>query len=86
MGRRGCVVPDVRGRCHHSPAALSPSASRRFRWALTFGGIGLLAAGGVAASFTRKSLWFGSIRQLAFGAGAIGVTYVVGMLIGTALG
>jgi len=53
-------------------------------WAgLACGGVGLLVAGGVAASFTRKSLWLGSFRQLAFGAIAIGATYVVGMLVGT---
>jgi vacuolar iron transporter family protein len=56
-------------------------------WAgLAFGGVGLLVAGGVAARFTRKSLWLGSVRQLAFGAIAIGATYVVGLLIGAAVG
>jgi VIT1/CCC1 family predicted Fe2+/Mn2+ transporter len=56
-------------------------------WAgLACGGVGLLVAGGVAARFTRKSLWLGSVRQLAFGAIAIGATYVVGMLIGAAVG
>jgi VIT1/CCC1 family predicted Fe2+/Mn2+ transporter len=40
----------------------------------------------VAARFTRKSLWLGSVRQLAFGAIAIGATYVVGLLIGAAVG
>jgi len=56
-------------------------------WAgLAFGGVGLLVAGGVAARFTRKPLVLGSFRQLAFGAIAIGATYVVGMLIGAAVG
>jgi VIT1/CCC1 family predicted Fe2+/Mn2+ transporter len=56
-------------------------------WAgLAFGGVGLLVAGGVAARFTRKPLWLGSVRQLAFGAIAIGATYVVGLLIGAAVG
>ncbi len=56
-------------------------------WAgLAFGGVGLLVAGGVAARFTRKPLWLGSVRQLAFGAVAIGATYVVGLLIGAAVG
>jgi VIT1/CCC1 family predicted Fe2+/Mn2+ transporter len=56
-------------------------------WAgLACGGIGLLAAGGVAARFTRKPLWLGSVRQLVFGGIAIGATYVVGMLIGAAVG
>jgi VIT1/CCC1 family predicted Fe2+/Mn2+ transporter len=53
---------------------------------LAFGGIGLLIAGGVAARFTRKSLWLGGLRQLAFGAIAIGATYVVGTLIDTNVG
>jgi vacuolar iron transporter family protein len=56
-------------------------------WAgLACGGVGLLVAGAVAARFTRKSLWLGSVRQLAFGGIAIGATYVVGTLIGAAVG
>jgi vacuolar iron transporter family protein len=50
---------------------------------LLFGGVGLLIAGGVAARFTRKPLWFASLRQLLFGAVAIAATYVVGHLVGT---
>lgn len=50
---------------------------------LACGGVGLLIAGGVAASFTRKSVWQGAVRQLAFGGIAIAATYVVGTLIGT---
>jgi VIT1/CCC1 family predicted Fe2+/Mn2+ transporter len=52
---------------------------------LAFGGLGLLIAGGTASRFTRKSTWLGALRQLAFGAIAIGATYVVGTLIGTAI-
>jgi vacuolar iron transporter family protein len=56
-------------------------------WAgLLCGGIGLVVAGAVAARFTRKAMWLGAIRQLAFGAIAIGATYLVGMLIGTTVG
>src|ERR1700712_1806249 len=56
-------------------------------WAgLACGGIGLLIAGGVAARFTRKSLWRGGIRQLVFGAVAIAATYGVGLLIGASVG
>jgi VIT1/CCC1 family predicted Fe2+/Mn2+ transporter len=56
-------------------------------WAgLICGGIGLLIAGGVAARFTRKPVWWGALRQLSFGAIAIAATYVVGTLIGTATG
>jgi VIT1/CCC1 family predicted Fe2+/Mn2+ transporter len=50
---------------------------------LLFGGFGLLIAGAVAARFTRKPLWFASLRQLLFGAIAIAATYVVGHLVGT---
>jgi len=53
-------------------------------WAgLAFGGVGLLIAGGVAARFTRKSMWLGGTRQLVFGGIAIAATYLVGHLIGT---
>jgi vacuolar iron transporter family protein len=50
---------------------------------LAFGGVGLLIAGGVAARFTRKPLWFASSRQLLFGMIAIAATYLVGHLVGT---
>ncbi len=50
---------------------------------LIFGGVGLLIAGGVAARFTRKPVWWAAVRQLGFGAIAIAATYVVGSLIGT---
>jgi VIT1/CCC1 family predicted Fe2+/Mn2+ transporter len=50
---------------------------------LLFGGVGLLIAGGVAARFTKKPLWFASVRQLLFGMVAIGATYLVGHLVGT---
>ena len=50
---------------------------------LLCGGVGLLIAGGVAARFTRKPLWWASLRQLLFGTVAIAATYVVGHLVGT---
>jgi VIT1/CCC1 family predicted Fe2+/Mn2+ transporter len=52
---------------------------------LVFGGAGLLAAGAVAARFTKGSLWFGAGRQLVFGVVAIAATYLVGMFVGHAL-
>ena len=52
---------------------------------LACGGVGLLIAGAVAARFTRKSMWLGSLRQLVFGGVAIAATYVVGTLIGAAV-
>jgi vacuolar iron transporter family protein len=53
---------------------------------LACGGVGLLVVGGVAAHFTKKAAWVGSLRQLAFGGVAIAVTYGVGHLIGAAAG
>ncbi|GLP74787.1 membrane protein [Mycobacterium antarcticum] len=52
---------------------------------LACGGVGLLIAGGVAAYFTRRAVWLGSLRQLAFGGIAIAATYVVGSLIGASV-
>ncbi|OPX10935.1 VIT1/CCC1 transporter family protein [Mycobacterium sp. AT1] len=53
---------------------------------LACGGLGLLVVGGVAARVTKKAPWLGSLRQLAFGGIAIAVTYLVGHLIGAAVG
>jgi vacuolar iron transporter family protein len=52
---------------------------------LLFGALGLMVAGGVASRFTKKPLWFASLRQLAFGVVAIAATYVVGTLVGTVI-
>jgi VIT1/CCC1 family predicted Fe2+/Mn2+ transporter len=55
-------------------------------WAgLLCGGTGLLVAGGLASRFTRRPVWFASLRQLAFGAVAIAATYGVGSVIDTFL-
>jgi vacuolar iron transporter family protein len=55
-------------------------------WAgLLCGGLGLVVVGGLAARFTRRPVWFASLRQLAFGAVAIAATYAVGSLIDTLL-
>jgi vacuolar iron transporter family protein len=48
---------------------------------LVCGGIGLLIAGGLAAHFTRKPLWWAASRQLLFGSVAVAATYLVGLLI-----
>jgi VIT1/CCC1 family predicted Fe2+/Mn2+ transporter len=50
---------------------------------LACGGVGLVIAGGMAARFTGKPVWWASGRQLFFGAIAIGATYAVGLLIGS---
>ncbi|MFE3293503.1 VIT1/CCC1 transporter family protein [Rhodococcus sp. NPDC059234] len=49
---------------------------------LAVGGLGLLVAGAVAAGFTSQSKVRGALRQLLFGAIAVGATYLVGVLIG----
>jgi VIT1/CCC1 family predicted Fe2+/Mn2+ transporter len=50
---------------------------------LLFGGAGLLIAGAVAARFTRRPLWWASLRQLLLGTVAIAATYAIGTLIGS---
>jgi VIT1/CCC1 family predicted Fe2+/Mn2+ transporter len=52
---------------------------------LVCGAVGLLVAGGVAARYTGKPVWWASARQLAFGAIAIAATYGVGLLIGSTM-
>lgn len=49
-------------------------------WGLAFGAIGLLAAGVLAAKFTRRSVFAGAARQLVLGGAAVAATYLVGML------
>lgn len=49
---------------------------------LAVGGAGLLIAGALAAHFTAQSKIRGAVRQLLFGAVAVGATYLVGALIG----
>lgn len=49
---------------------------------LVVGGLGLLGAGALAALFTVQPWWRNAVRQLCFGAIAVGATYLVGSLIG----
>lgn len=49
---------------------------------LAFGGAGLLIAGGVAATFTRRNWLKGALRQLLFGGVAVAATFVIGTLLG----
>jgi vacuolar iron transporter family protein len=53
---------------------------------LAVGAVGLLAAGALAAMFTVQPWWRNALRQLCFGAVAVGATYLVGTLIGTGAG
>jgi len=50
--------------------------------ALLCGGLGLVVAGAVSSRFTARPWWFAGLRQLLFGAGASGITYLIGMAIG----
>jgi VIT1/CCC1 family predicted Fe2+/Mn2+ transporter len=52
--------------------------------ALAVGGVGLFAVGAVVSRWTYQKWWFSGLRQLAFGAAAAGVTYLVGSMIGVA--
>ena len=49
---------------------------------LAVAGVSLFVAGAVTAQFTRRPAWFSGLRQLALGALAAAVTYLVGRLIG----
>ena len=49
---------------------------------LAVSGVSLFVAGAVTARFTNRSSWFSGVRQLALGALAAAVTYLVGRLIG----
>ncbi|MEZ0364476.1 VIT1/CCC1 transporter family protein [Mycobacterium sp. pUA109] len=48
---------------------------------LVCAGVGQLVAGALAARFTGKPMWWAALRQLAFGAIAVAVTYHLGPLI-----
>ncbi|MET7849258.1 VIT1/CCC1 transporter family protein [Streptomyces avermitilis] len=54
--------------------------------ALVLALIGLFACGAVVARVTARSWWYSGLRQLALGGAAAGVTYVLGSLIGAAVG
>jgi VIT1/CCC1 family predicted Fe2+/Mn2+ transporter len=51
--------------------------------ALLCGGAGLVAAGALSARFTARPWWQAGLRQLLFGAVASGVTYLIGLAIGS---
>jgi vacuolar iron transporter family protein len=53
---------------------------------LASGGVGLLIAGALASTFTRRPWWLGSVRQFALGGLAVAATYAVGTLFGIAIG
>jgi len=47
---------------------------------------GLFACGAVVTNVTSRSWWYGGLRQLALGAAAAGLTYLIGDLVGASLG
>ncbi|MEU6401850.1 VIT1/CCC1 transporter family protein [Streptomyces sp. NPDC046985] len=48
--------------------------------------LGLFACGAVVARVTARSWWYSGVRQLLLGGAAAGVTYLLGVLFGTAVG
>ncbi|MER7412026.1 VIT1/CCC1 transporter family protein [Streptomyces cacaoi] len=48
--------------------------------------VGLFACGAIVARVTARPWWFSGLRQLALGAAAAGVTYLLGTLFGVAVG
>lgn len=48
-------------------------------------GLALLVTGGLVGILSGRTPWFGALRQLAIGAAAAGVTYLLGTVFGTAL-
>ena len=50
--------------------------------ALAVSAVALFAGGATVARLTRRSIWFGGLRQLGLGALAAGATYAVGVGIG----
>ncbi len=47
---------------------------------------GLFGCGAAVARVTARSWWYSGLRQLVLGAAAGGVTFLLGALIGTAVG
>ena len=51
-------------------------------WTVLLAGLGLFVAGAIVSRFTNRGALFSGSRQLALGAVAAGLTYVVGSLVG----
>ena len=51
-------------------------------WSIALGALGIAAIGFALAGFTGRSRFRSTIRQLAIGAVAAGITYLVGRLMG----
>jgi VIT1/CCC1 family predicted Fe2+/Mn2+ transporter len=48
--------------------------------------IALFVVGALVSLLTGRGLWFSGLRQVAIGAAAAGVTYIVGRIIGVGVG
>lgn len=53
---------------------------------LTLSGVALFALGAGIALITGRGVWFSGLRQLVLGLAAAGVTFVIGRLLGVAIG
>jgi VIT1/CCC1 family predicted Fe2+/Mn2+ transporter len=54
--------------------------------ALGLAAVAAVAGGGMVARLTARPFWRGALRQLILGAGAAGITYLIGIAIGHVLG
>jgi vacuolar iron transporter family protein len=54
--------------------------------ALGLAAVAAVAGGGMVARLTGRPFWRGALRQLALGACAAGITYLIGILIGHVIG
>jgi vacuolar iron transporter family protein len=50
--------------------------------ALGLAAVAAVMGGGVVARLTARPFWRGALRQLLLGAGAVGITYLIGTLVG----
>jgi VIT1/CCC1 family predicted Fe2+/Mn2+ transporter len=50
--------------------------------ALGLAAVAAVAGGGMVARMTGRPFWRGALRQLVLGAGAAGITYLIGIFVG----
>ncbi len=54
--------------------------------ALALSALAAVVGGGIVARLTARPFWRGALRQLVLGAFAAGLTYLIGLAIGTTVG
>ena len=54
--------------------------------ALGLAAVAAVAGGGIVARLTARPFWRGALRQLVLGACAVGITYLIGTLVGQVTG